>query len=64
MSEDQFDAVTFGTIDPLRRIDGKPIPAMTSLLFEVCNNDTERFDAAMRLVRLFCDKAFELGAQQ
>ena len=64
MTDDQFDSVMYGTQDQLRRIDGKPIPAMTSLLYEICGNDTERFDAAMRIVRLFCDKAFELGAQQ
>lgn len=36
-------------------------PAMTTMLFKVCNQDHNRFDEAMRLVGLFMAAAYEKG---
>lgn len=57
MTDEQFDLITYGTVDPMYRIDAKPVPAMTTMLYGVCNNDEKRFEEALRLVRLFCEAA-------
>ena len=36
-------------------------PAMTTMLFKVCNRDHDKFDEAMRLVGLFMAAAYGLG---
>ena len=36
-------------------------PAMTTMLFKVCDRDPDKFDEAMRLVGLFMAAAYELG---
>lgn len=33
------------------------VPASTTLLYEVCNNDPRKFDEAIRLVMLFVEEA-------
>lgn len=53
------DRVLFKTVDPTVILDGKPIPAMTTLLYRVCDNDTEKFEEATRLVGLFIREALD-----
>ncbi len=54
---DKAEAVLFRTIDPTVNLDGRPIPAMTTMLHRVCGNDDDRFQEAMRLVELFIIEA-------
>lgn len=48
------DALQFNTHDP--RYD---VPALTTLLYKVCDNDEAKFHEALRLVDLFMDKVKE-----
>lgn len=50
------DQVLFTTNDPTKLIDGRPVPAMTTLLYGVCGNDADKFEEATRLVELFIRK--------
>lgn len=34
-----------------------PLPALTVLLFRVCDNNMQKFDLACRLINLFIDEA-------
>lgn len=45
--------VLFSTFDPKH----PGYPALTTLLFAVCDNDDEKFDEATRIVELFIEKA-------
>ena len=38
------------------------MPALTTLLHRVCNNDAAKFEEATRLVTIFMEKAIELYA--
>lgn len=51
--------VTYGTVDPNFSIDGRPVPALTTLLHNVCGNDPKRFEEACRVVDLFVDEAIK-----
>ena len=51
------DRVLYGTTDPTVSLDGKPVPAMTTMLHRICDNDEKKFEEAMRLVELFIRKA-------
>ncbi len=57
MIDKEFDAIVYGKIDPHHVLHGKPLPAITTLLYSVCDNDEKRFEEALRLVRLFCEAA-------
>jgi hypothetical protein len=46
-------AILLGTVDPTVSLAGWPVPAMTTMLYRVCDNDPARFEEATRLVRLF-----------
>jgi hypothetical protein len=41
--------------------DGMPVPAITTLLYKVCQNDHQLFDEAVRLMRLMMEAAYEKG---
>ena len=45
-----------GPISPLAQC-----PAMTTMLFKVCDRDHDKFDEAMRLVGLFMAAVYEKG---
>lgn len=48
--------VQFTTKDPKFPIEGMgDAPAMTTMLYRVCNNDPEKFEEACRIVDLFID---------
>ncbi len=47
------EQVLLQTVDPTVLVDGRPVPALTSLLYRVCANDPDKFAEATRLVELF-----------
>jgi hypothetical protein len=53
----ETEGVLFRTTDPTVQLQGKPIPAMTSLLHRVCDNDPDKFEEATRIVELFITEA-------
>jgi hypothetical protein len=55
--EEQVTVVLYTTKDPLNKIGVHDIPAMTTMLYRVCGNDSGKFDEAMRLVELFIIEA-------
>lgn len=63
MSE-KHNPVLFGTFDPKNPV-GLPggTPALTTLLYKVCDQNNEKFDEACRLICLFLDKKAELDGQ-
>jgi hypothetical protein len=57
-TQDHVDRVLYGTLDPTVLLDdGKPLPAMTTMLYRVCDNDKKKFEEAARLVGLFIKAA-------
>lgn len=51
------ERILYTTIDPTIVMDGRPVPAMTTLLYRVCGNDPAKFEEATRLVELFVGAA-------
>lgn len=49
------DVAQFMTQDPKYGV-----PALTTLLYKVCDNDEDKFEEALRLVGLFMDKVQEI----
>jgi hypothetical protein len=57
-TQDRVDQVLYGTLDPTVLLDdGKPLPAMTTMLYRVCDNDEKKFEEAARIVGLFIKAA-------
>ena len=63
MSE-KHNPVLYGTLDPTNPV-GLPggTPALTTLLYKVCDRNNEKFDEACRLICLFLDKKAELDGE-
>lgn len=63
MSE-KHNPVLYGTLDPTNPV-GLPggTPALTTLLYKVCDQNNEKFDEACRLICLFLDKKAELDGE-
>lgn len=63
MSE-KYDPVLYGTLDSTNPV-GLPggTPALTTLLYKVCGQNSEKFDEACRLICLFLDKKAELDCE-
>lgn len=57
LTEQQMTAVQMRTVDPDLAIGGVPVPALTTLLYQVCGKDAEKFEEACRLVGLFIEQA-------
>lgn len=53
------DQILFRTLDPTVMLNGKPLPAMTTLLSQVCDSDPNRFQEAIRIVQLFIGEALK-----
>lgn len=53
MTDTDREQILYDTIDPENVVDGRPVPALTTLLYRVCGEDPERFEEATRLVELF-----------
>jgi hypothetical protein len=54
------EQIMLATVDPEpRMLDGQPttLPALTSMMFRVCQNDETRFLEACRLIELFIEQA-------
>ena len=47
----------YSTVDPTTLLDGRPLPALTVLLYRVCHSDPEKFEEATRIVELFIREA-------
>ena len=62
MARTQIERVLYGTADPTVSLDGKSVPAMTTRLYRVCDNDPKKFEEATRLLELFIEEALS-GAQ-
>lgn len=60
---EKHNTVLFNTVDPMNPL-GLPsgTPALTTLLYKVCDGDAEKFDEACRLICAFLDKKDELNA--
>lgn len=60
----KHDAVLYGTTDPTNPV-GLPggTPALTTLLYKVCDQNSEKFDEACRLICLFLDKKAEMDVE-
>lgn len=63
MSE-KHNVVLYNTLDPINPL-GVPsgTPALTALLYKVCDGDGEKFNEACRLICLFLDKKAELDGE-
>lgn len=60
MSE-KYNTVMFNTVDPTNPLAiPSGTPALTTLLYKVCDGDTAKFDEACRIIYLFLDKKAEL----
>ena len=49
----------YNVVDPISPL--AQCPAMTTMMFKVCDRDHDKFDEAMRLVGLFMAAAYEKG---
>ena len=58
----KHNTVLFNTVDPMNPV-GLPggTPALTTLLYKVCDQDMAKFDEACRILSLFLDKKDELN---
>ena len=63
MTKQTVDRILFKTLDPTVTLDGRPLPAMTTLLYRVCGNEEKKFEEATRLVALFLAEAIGDGAR-
>lgn len=53
MSEDYIEHVMLNTMDPNTALhSNKRIPAISTLLFRVCDGDKAKFEEACRLIKL------------
>lgn len=47
------ERLLFSTVDPTVEMDGRPLPAMSTMLYRVCDTDLVKFEEATRLIGLF-----------
>lgn len=53
------EKILLTTLDPTVNLNGRPVPAITTLLHRVCDNNEDMFQEATRIVELFINKALE-----
>lgn len=59
-----IERAMFSTMDEtVKMSDGRPVPAMTTMLYRVCDNDPAKFAEADRLVGLMIAEAVKLYGQ-
>ncbi len=46
--------------DPEVKLDGRPVPVMTTLLYRYCGNDAEKFEKLCGLINIIQDRTIEL----
>lgn len=67
MTPEQIDRIVYKTnyttIDPTVTFQGKPMPALTTLLHRICHNDPKQFEEATRIVDLFIRKAIAVTVE-
>lgn len=55
------DQIIFRTVDPTVTLEGNPLPAMTTMLYRVCDNNPDRFEEATRIIALFIGEALNVS---
>lgn len=58
--EEENEAFELWCYNTWEVVNGISVPVLTTLMYRVCNRDHEKFDEAMRIIRM----AFEAGAKQ
>lgn len=58
----QLEMSFYTVLDPEAPIPA--FPAISTFYYKVCDQNPEKFDETMRLIRLFMEKAYELGTKQ
>lgn len=56
--EEVCEQAQYATIDPVAAL--QSCPAMTTILYRVCNNDASKFKEAVRLIGLIQMKTLEI----
>lgn len=59
MQEQIIERIMLQTKDPTVDLHGHPIPALTTLLHRVCDNDPGKYEEAVRLIELFIQKTIQ-----
>lgn len=59
--QEKLESLFYSVKDYENKMMGMPVPASTTMLFEVCNNDPDRFKTACRLITLFTADAYRAG---
>lgn len=54
--EQLIDRVFYSTTDPLNKLGINNLPAATTLLYKVCDNNSDKFAEAVRLINLFIEE--------
>lgn len=61
MTDDELiERAQLAALDEDNRILGRPVPALTTLLYQVCNNRRSQFDEVCRLITSIQRKTIEL----
>jgi len=60
---EKIERIMFMTRDPETQLLLTNVPALTSLLYSVCDNDPMKFAEACRLVRLFIEETLNQEGQ-
>jgi len=58
-----YDEAQMNTEDPKNMMNGKPVPALTTLLYAVCDGNHDKFNEAIRLVELFMRQAVRMAGK-
>jgi hypothetical protein len=57
---DLQERAQLSAFDPDRSLDGRPVPALTTLIYAVCDNNPEKFELACKLIRIVQDRTIEM----
>lgn len=60
-NDEEIHRILIGTVDPTVMLHDGPVPAMSTLLYRVCDGDAKKFDEATRLIGLFVGNALSHG---
>jgi hypothetical protein len=57
---DLQERAQFAAVDPERLFEGRPLPVLTTLIYDICNNDPDKFEHACKLIRIIQDRTIDL----
>lgn len=60
-NDEEIHRILIGTVDPTVMLHDRPVPAMSTLLYRVCDGDKAKFEEACRLIRLILRDALNHG---